>query len=237
MKILVVVLGLICFSNGAFAGDSFFGPIIRNVAYKNLYVPNGFDSNDTVQFVADGIFPNACYKIAQPRVWVEDKKKVINVEARAYFYNGLCASVLIPFQQVIHVGIIRTPGKYDIMDGEGQIVGSVDIKPATSSLEDDFLYAPVHKINVVQNENGNHKVELKIEFNQSCMKMKEVKVSYEPNVVVVQPIAQILSEKECAVGYYPETVEVELKGLEKDKRYLIHVRSSGSQALNEILVN
>lgn len=220
--------------SSAYASAPIHEPKIVNVSYKNMYVPNGFDSNDAVQFVADGIFPNACYKIHQPRVWVEEKKKVINIEPKAYFYNGLCASVLIPFQQVINVGIIRTPGRYDIVDGNGKVVSSVDIKPATSSLEDDFLYAPVHKI-YVEDVQGQKVLTLKIEFNQSCMKMKETRLTLEPHVVVVQPIAEVVPGP-CVIGYFPVTETVELKGLDANKRYLVHVRTSGSQALNEILV-
>jgi hypothetical protein len=210
-------------------------PVVVPVSYKNIYVPNGFDTNDSVQLVADGIFSNACYKIAQPRVWVEDKKRVINIEPRAYQYSGACAMVLIPFQQTIEVGIISSPGRYDITDGDGKVIGNIDIKPATSSLEDDFLYAPVHK--VTSNEaNGSHNLTIKIEFSQSCMKMKEVKVTQSENVIVVQPIARIIPGP-CAMGYFPVTETVDLGPLDKNKRFLIHVRSSGSQALNEIIIN
>jgi hypothetical protein len=210
-------------------------PVVVPVSYKNLYVPNGFDSNDSVQLVADGVFPSACYKIAPPRVWVEDKRRVISIEPRAYMYSGECAQVLIPFQQTIEVGIVSNPGRYDITDGEGKIIGNIDIKPATTSLEDDYLYAPIHRA-TVDKTNGSYKLTLKIEFSQSCMKMKDVLVTKDSNVIVVQPIAELVSGA-CKIGYFPVTKVVDLGVLDKNKRYLIHVRSSGSQALNQLIVN
>ncbi len=233
MKLLVILFTSLL-SLSSFA-DDIMSPQVVPVAYKNIYVPGGFDSNDSVQFAADGVFSSACYKIAPPSVAVDEAKKIITVQAQAYLYGGLCAMVLIPFQQVVQVGIVATPGHYNIVDDAGQVIGSIDIKPATTALEDDYLYAPVQKMSVSQ-VGGENKLTLKMEFTDNCMKIKEVKVLKEPNVFVIQPIVEMSTGAACAQGYFPWTEEVDLGPLQK-KRYLIHVRTSGSQALNEILVN
>lgn len=232
MKALISLLFLV---SAHFVGAQDLHPQIVKVPYQHLYVPQGFDSNDSVQFAAEGMFPNACYKVAGADVAVDEEAKTIRLEGRAFFYQGLCATVIIPFQQVISVGIVRTPGLYKIIDGAGVVLGEINIAQASSALEDDYLYAPVQKIFV---EEGNDPIlNLRVEFTNSCMRLKEVKVEREPDVIVILPIAEYIPQPEgCKEGYFPILEKVVLDSLE-NKRYLIHVRTTGSQALNEILVN
>src|SRR5690606_29287612 len=103
----------------------------------------GFDSNDHVQFVGEGLFRNTCYRPATPFAMVDHDRKQIRVGPVAYEYNGLCMQVILPFERVIDVGILK-PGAYEVIqEPDGRLLGTIPVKVARSADPDDHLYAPV----------------------------------------------------------------------------------------------
>jgi hypothetical protein len=52
--------------------------------YSNVYVPVGFDSNDHIQIVGEGMFENACYRPAETKAKVDVEKKRITLTPAAY---------------------------------------------------------------------------------------------------------------------------------------------------------
>jgi len=44
-----------------FSSAVFAQPVIISAPVEHLYVPTGFDSNDSVEVIVTGNFPNACY--------------------------------------------------------------------------------------------------------------------------------------------------------------------------------
>lgn len=215
-----------------FAAMADSGPKLVSASYKNIYVPKGFDNNDNIQIAAEGVFINTCLKIAKPNVTVDERNKKITIDAKAYMYGGICMYMLVPFQQVIDVGLVRTPGTYVIQTGAGELIGQVEVAQARTEQPDDFLYAPVQRVSF---EDGpENRVNLRIEFNHSCLELGEVKVDKQKNVVVIQPISQVNRVNGCAIGYYPTTKSIDLGQMNRG-RYLLHVRSSGSQAQNQII--
>lgn len=231
MKILVLALILVI---GGSVNAQTTQPVPATVssAFKNLYVPRGFDTNDNVQITAEGSFSSSCFKVAPAIVKVDEANKIISLEAQAYRYGGLCMQTMIPFQQVIDIGIIKTSGTYKVQTPQGVTLTTMDVKGSTSEQADDFFYAPVQRLSF--DDKKLNLVELRIEFNHSCMKVAEVKIDKQENVIVVQPIVKLDHKFGCAVGYFPTTVTVDL-GEMKRGRYLLHVRSSGSQAYNQVV--
>lgn len=207
-------------------------PTLVSTTFKNIYVPKGFDSNDNVQIAAEGVFTSSCFKVAPPVVTVDEVNKSVTVDAKAFKYNGMCMQILIPFQQVIDIGIIKTAGQYRIQDAGGAMIGRLEVAEARSSEADDYFYAPVQRVSF---EDGpNNVVSLRIEFSHSCLQLSEVKVDKQQNVIVLQPISKLVSRFGCAMGYYPVVREVPLGAMNRG-RYLLHVRSSGSQAYNQMV--
>ena len=202
------------------------------VMFKKVYVPYGFDNNDNVQIAAEGKFPNSCFKIAAPEIHIDEERKVITLDAKAYQYRGVCMQVQIPFQQVIDLGIIENAGLYSIKSSSGQHLGEVKVAQSRNSEPDDYFYAPVQRVSF-EDEKEN-KVSLRIEFPMSCLRVEEVRVSKRNEVIVIKPIVKLDREFGCAMGYYPVTKIVDLGAAERG-RFLLHVRSSGSQAHNQFI--
>lgn len=202
------------------------------VLFQASYVPGGFDSNDVVQFVAEGVFANSCYRHAQTQVSVDHETKIIRVKPAAYLYNGFCLQVVLPFDRVVEVGLL-SPGRYQIIQANGSNLGELNIKPATSRDADDFLYAPISQA-FFHNEGFKSRVHLTGEFSNSCMRLDQVLVTMEPKAIVVQPIAKVEDRSDCRNGRFPFSKTVEFETLQNG-RYLLHVRSMNGKAINSLV--
>lgn len=203
--------------------------------YDTIYAPGGFDSNDHVEIVGEGMFRSTCYRPAETRVRVDNLNKTIYVGPAAYEYSGFCLQVLLPFDRVIDVGILE-PGNYQIVQAsDGINLGKLNIYAATTQSADDYLYAPISQA-FFKNKGAKNEIFLTGYFSNSCLKLKDVRVTVEPKVIVVQPIAEMAvdSEQACEDGnfHFEKTVEVDFL---KSGRYLLHIRSMNSKSVNTLV--
>lgn len=208
-------------------------PVKVPFTFSKMYAPSGFDSNDIVQIVGEGVFKNACYRHAETKVIVNDESRTVTIEAAAYEYSGLCLQVIVPFERTVDIGILKS-GKWDILQGSTEKrLGSVVVTTAISQSADDFQYAPVSQAFFQQTE-GRNEVLLSGEFTNSCLSIQEVKVNVETEAIVVQPIAQLNDGPDCKMGRFPFLQTVNVGPLAKGK-YLLHVRSMNGNAVNTIV--
>ncbi len=209
-------------------------PKIVNTKFSQGYIPVGFDTNDNAQIVAEGLFPNTCYKPAGVKVKVNHDKKEIRLYPQAYKYDGMCLQMIVPFNKEIDLGLLQV-GDYKLINEEKESpkeLGTLKVSLATNSAPDDFLYAPVSQA-WFDNVDGKHFVAISGEFPQTCFEMKEVIVRVQSNVIVVQPIAE-MTDEQCEQRPLPYNREVEVPQLAKG-RYLIHVRSLNGKAFNNLV--
>jgi hypothetical protein len=89
------------------------------ISFNDAYVPGGFDSASDVFVVANGIYPNGCYKWNKSDVKHLDGN-VHEVSGTASVSQGMCLMVLVPFTKEIHLGQIGS-GEHLIrlMNGDG----------------------------------------------------------------------------------------------------------------------
>lgn len=209
------------------------GPELVPVPVAKSYIPLGFDDNDVTQVVVAGHFPDTCHKLGPTNVRVESG--VVWIEQTAYQYSDICLRMFVPFAQPVSVGILRA-GTYTIVDATSkQPLGGLPILVSKNPGPDDFLYAPVTDADVVASSKpGHRRLVIRGNFTNRCTKLKEVRVEYQGDILVVLPIAEYTAARNC--GYeklrfdYSQDLEVPLKGT-----YLLHVRSMGGQAVNKIL--
>jgi hypothetical protein len=105
--------------------------------YHTAYIPGGFDSNDQVQVVGEGIFPNTCYRpVATPKVEVDSVTRQIKVAPHALKYDGFCLQMLVRFDQTVNLGVMPA-GTYHLIQEErgtsGSDLGALRIGVAASS--------------------------------------------------------------------------------------------------------
>lgn len=207
-------------------------PTTVPVSMQKLFVPNGFDSNDNVQIVGAGLYANSCYRNAETKVRVDHEKKTVFVLALAYHYDGYCLQVVLPFDRVIDVGILQE-GTYSIVQElDGKTLGQITLRKATGDGPDDFMYAPISQA-FFQSRGLDNRVFLAGEFPLSCMRLKEVRVHAQTDVLVIQPIVEIDSSRPCVDGRYPFENMTDV-GFLPSGRYLLHVRSMNAKSINTL---
>jgi hypothetical protein len=208
------------------------GPQLKTSTLDTGYIPNGFDSNDQVQFVVEGTYRDTCSKPADTRFTINTSSKTIHVSAFEYRYSGPCLDVLVPHDEVINLGIIP-PGRYQVVQSGGRSLGNLNVNLAISSSPDEFLYAPISQA-YLKNANGRMALTLSGVFTNSCMKIQKIVSNVQNNVVTVQPIALLLpTATHCVIGRFPFEETVFLKPV-RSGRYLLHVRSLNGKSINNL---
>jgi hypothetical protein len=209
------------------------GPVKVPALFSKIFVPGGFDSNDHVQIVGEGMFKNTCYRHADTTVTVDEASRRISLGPVAYEYAGLCLQVILPFERVIDVGILKT-GKWEIVQGTSlEKLGEINIRASITDDADDYLYAPVSQA-FFQQKGAVSEVLLAGEFTSDCLSIDQVKVTIEPDVIVLQPIAKVESRPNCKSGRFAFSKVVPIDLIPKG-RYLLHVRSMNGNAINSLV--
>ncbi len=227
----VAAIFFLLFSIQALADNS---PVEEAVSFDRIYVADGFDDNDNVQIVGEGMFANACYRHSRTKAKVDQKKMTIELAPVAYRYQGFCLQVILPFERVVDIGVLKA-GTYTITQNNGlkRTLGKLHVAKSRSSGADDFMYSPISQA-FFQSRFMTNRVFLIGDFPMSCMKIKEVKVNVQAHVLVVQPIAEIDPNVPCVSGKYTFEQVAEL-GNVTPGRYLLHVRTLNGQAVNTLV--
>jgi hypothetical protein len=201
--------------------------------FAKVYIPDGFDDNDNVQIVGEGVFPNSCYRSAESSVRVDDATKTIHVSTEAFKYPGVCLQVILPYDRVVDVGLLKA-GTYSVIrDTDGQTIGQVGIHETKSKEPDDFIYAPISQA-YFKSKASSNRVLLSGIFPSRCMKLKEVRTQVQSDVLVILPIVEIDRSIPCTpVRHHFDTVAN--VGYMKPGRYLLHVRSMNGKAINNLV--
>jgi hypothetical protein len=206
-------------------------PTKVQISFGKVYIPDGFDNNDNVQIVGEGMFPNPCYRYATTAVTVDHTAKTIRLNTEVYKYPGVCIQVMMPFDRVVDVGILKE-GNYSIIT-DNQTVGKVNIHASKTKEPDDYMYASVSQA-YFQSKGSVNKVFLSGNFPSRCMKLKEVKSQVQNDVLVILPIVELDPAEYCVGGQYRFETSVDV-GFMKSGRYLLHVRTMNGKAVNNLI--
>lgn len=201
--------------------------------FQKMFIPGGFDSNDHIQIVGEGRFSNSCFRQAETHVRIDDVQKKIFLGPVAYSYPGICLMVIVPYQKTVDVGILK-PGKWEIIQATDDIkIGEMSVLNAASKGADDYLYAPISQGFFYQTGTVGH-LALTGEFSNSCMRLDHVKITIEPQVISVQPIATMDQSTDCKEGKFPFSQNTEINNVPAG-RYLLHIRSLNGNAINSLV--
>ncbi len=217
---------LLLISSSAFAQAD-----LRSAPVKHLYVPTGFDSNDSVEVVVTGHFPNPCY--SRNTVEVDVKDDVIKVEITA-LYRGeekvLCPQMLVPYKEVVSLGNLQG-GNYKVIVN-GTLNDELTVEEASSSAVDEHLYAAIDGL---EHKSGNDYI-LRGWRYSPCVELDRVEVvSNGKDTLSVLPIIKQVSDF-CPMKMMPVSYPVKLStGSLRTAEPLIHVRTMDGKSFNAIL--
>lgn len=233
MKSLPFILAATALAFAATQASAQTPPTKVAAKYDSVYFPVGFDSNDVVQIVGEGMFQNSCYRPAENKVVVNKEKKEILIGPAAYQYPGFCLQVVLPFERVMEVGILEQ-GTYRIVQlSDGKVLGSLDIKRALTDSPDDFIYAPISQA-FFRQKGMKSQIYITGDFPNSCMSLKETRVDVQEKSIVVQPIAEMRTGTDCKNGkfHFEDVVDLDMVPA---GRYLFHVRSMNAKSINNLV--
>ena len=207
-----------------------------SVDVVDLFVPNGFDSNDEIVVVLDGYLPNSCYRLTRPDIEIDQATRVIKIAQMARRFPGPCIVPLVPFSNIIHIGALDS-GTYQISTNKGMLLKNlnVELDAGTGTYgPDDFLYAPVDSIYVSKASDGKFEAKINGRFTNDCMQFEDVRVLHKGRIIELLPILKDSTGLACQPIEETFTRSVRLPDELLVGRNLIHVRSLNGSSINTV---
>ena len=207
---------------------------------SKVYVPSGFDDNDTSQIVIEGSYPDTCHKVGPTIVTPNSTENKIVIEDQGYYHpQDMCAMMIVPYTKVVDLNVLAA-GEYKIYFkdylGVDHYSTTIKINQSENAGPDDYLYAPISEIFTESAVPGDTKVlVLRGSFTNTCMSFKETKVlNTSPQVMVVLPLAEYKDNGNCQKEDRPFEEKIILDNHQKGKS-LLHVRTMNGGSLNLVV--
>jgi hypothetical protein len=215
-------------------------PVLMDIKPEFFFAPTGFDSNDNAQLVIDGNYINTCFKVGPVLTKVDSENKKIYLRNQAYYYPDCwCLYVLVPYTQVVNLGILK-PGIYDIIASDENAnfnsIGSLNVAKNQTSNPDNFFYAAVEEAQFLKTETPGYPIIiLRGTLPSECMEIREIRVvRNSPNVIELLPIMTVRESGCDSTKSTSFQKTISLENLSEGK-YLIHVRSLNGQSINKVV--
>jgi hypothetical protein len=203
---------------------------------KHLYVPHGFDSNDSVEVVVTGLYPNACF--SRNKVDVVVKDDIIDISVTAISpeksTTRFCPDMVVPFKEDITIGNLQG-GDYEVRVNAWAAAGlkkNLLIAEASSNAVDEHLYAAVEWVE----KKTDKEVVLHAWNYSNCIVLDKVDVSSNnSDTMAILPIMKQISDF-CPMKMMPMKVPVKLDfSSMKMNEPLLHVRTMDGKSVNTII--
>lgn len=201
-----------------------------------VFVPKGFDSNDTTEIIVSGFLPDLCYQKPVAQVYFEKNDILVFLTSTKIIKkNDFCLQVVDPFVETISVGRLDQ-GNYRLAINPGtpfESLTEVNVIEAEQNSIDDHLYANVEFIEPSL-EKGE--VFLKGQHPSSCFAIDEVKIiSNGLDTYSILPIMKKLTDTPCPLKKMPFSHAVKVPTELKGDRILLHVRSIKGKSVNLVI--
>lgn len=229
---------LVLLFSGIFITGRLLAAEVVNVPVDQLFIPQGFDSNDNVEVVVSGHLPNLCYKSPYIRIVSKnDKEIVLKVEATYQApADQSCAEMIVPFLETFSLGILDS-GNYKVkvnaLADAGQNA-NLKIAEATSNAVDQFIYAQVDYIE----KSSSSRTVILAGYNPSeCLELEKIVVEHNgKDTFSILPIMRQTSDF-CPMKMVPFKYEVEVPKVLAADIVLLHVRSLEGKSVNTAFPN
>lgn len=197
---------------------------------KHLYIPSGFDSNDSVEVVVTGTFPNPCYARSTVSVDIKDDQIAIEVTAIRRETKAACPQMEVPFKEVVSLGNLQG-GAYAITVNN-KLSDNLVVAESPSNSVDDHIYAAIDNLE----KKGPNAYVLHGWRYSNCVQFDRVEVvSNGKDTLSVLPIMKQVSDH-CPMKGMPVAFPVNLNFRNlKTSEPLIHVRTMDGKSFNTIL--
>jgi hypothetical protein len=200
---------------------------------EHLFVPEGFDNNDTVEVVVTGTFPNPCYARSATTATVKEDVIDIRVNATVAPESERCEALPVPFKESVTIGTLQG-GTYAI-HVNGKLRDKLIVKEASSNSVDDYLYASVDYIDLGFTGGASGSAIL-MARNNRCTRFDRVEIiSNGKNTFSLLPIMKRIST-ECTKELIIEPIEVHFDARSlPQKSFLLFVRTMDGKSVSTVV--
>jgi hypothetical protein len=205
------------------------------VPVEHIFIPTGFDSNDTVEIVVTGFLPNLCHKVPEAQIVVNGRDVDVNITSLFYHEtNPFCPSMVVPFTQTVNLGLMDK-GMYNIkVNGKSpwELNDKMEIDESTSNAVDDHHYAYVNYIDKEEASKGE--VVLKGYNPSDCFVLDKIDhVSNKNDTYSILPkMKQIRSF--CPRKMVPFSYKWKVPNELNERKVLLHVRTMNGNSVNSV---
>ncbi len=229
---LLKVLAIVLFSTSLMAANLSQAKS-RLVPVTNVFIPNGFDSNDNSEIVIAGYLPDLCYQGPKYKAKLENGHVVVYVSAHQVVGEDVvCPRVIVPFQMTVGLGQLDARDFKVSVNPKTKTEkrGILPVGVAKSKRIDDYLYAYVKDIKV----EGNY-LYLKGVNPSDCFKLKEINViDNGKDTYAVMPQVTIENDV-CRPKSTEFTYRIPFKNTLNAEKALFHVRVMDGRSINKVI--
>ncbi len=233
-QILLMVPLILSFQTAAFADSS-----VVVAPTDHIFVPKGFDNNDSVEVVVTGSFTSSCYSRNITKVSVAGAQIDISIDAiekkDKEESERLCALMLVPFKEVVSVGLLPA-GLYTVTVNKGtkyEVVSTLMVDKTESSLIDDYTYLDVLYIEPLE---ASNMYKVKGMRYSPCLELDRFEtISNNKDTISVLPIMKKVSDF-CPMKMTPVVYETEIDTSSlPSAKLLLHVRTMDGKSVNTLI--
>lgn len=198
----------------------------------HVYSPKGFNSNDSVEVLVEGLLPNLCYFGPESKAAVKGKDIVIDVQAQRRESAVGCAEMVVPFLSSAQVGLLDK-GWYRVMiNGEQRSELYID-EFSSDGMEDEFL-ANVENAQVIE---GSRILKLQGQNISDCLVEERVDVNSNNKDSYMFAAKMRKVSDFCPMKMVPFEMEVEVPDDIEREQVLLHIRSLNGKSINKLFDN
>lgn len=213
---------------------------IEDVQITKVYAPTkGFDDNDQIEVVTEGVLPNPCYTLAKTIIGPKVNNSFMVRQTAWRSKEGACNTGDLIDDPVpyISVGVVGQLNKGDYAAQFTNKGGELDkkvfnVEEASSKAVDNFDYAAIQNVDAKEifYEGTEVVVTLNGVWTTKCQEFKKpIAIEKQDDVFLVLPILKQTDDK-CEKGTFPVAEKVSLGKLAAGT-YLVHSRSRGGKAI------
>ena len=203
------------------------------VSFTHLYLPEDYDDNDPVSWVAEVELDDACTQVTSHRAALDPTQNQIELIVETKRASGDCEPIKKRVNLEFQTDALSS-GTYSVQNA-GRVLGVLEVSHSNSDHEDSSSLAPVSEVQVTPAAGGGWILHMSGIFSDDCLTYGRTGFHAQTDVITVEPISR-LWEFGCGQKTdVPFAVSASLPVSSSVPSYLIHVRSAGGISLNYIL--
>jgi hypothetical protein len=209
-------------------------PVVIPANVDHLYIPEGFDSNDSVEVVVTGTLPDLCH--SRHKVETHIQGKVIHLSVTSILQGGTksCPPLIVPFKEVVTLGQLPD-GDYRVHVNEGTpyfLKKKLSIVEAANSAIDNYIYPAIEWVE----RKSDDSFVLHGWRYSPCFELDDIKVvSNKIDTLSILPVMKQTSDF-CPMKGIPVSypMKLSLAGL-RSQKVLLHIRTMDGKSVNTIV--